>query len=199
MNGESLSNQTESKTDILRYLKTIGVMNNNPVGRGFGHPVDLAIGTEGHIFVLNRHAGMSRVGVCTLDERYLGEFGTYGHEDGQFWLPTALTIDSRGHVYVADEYHHNVSVFDSSGSFLSKWGEFGSRDGQINGPSGLVVDSDDNIYLVDQRNNRVHKFTSDGGHLLQWGEPRSRQWAAQSPLGHNPGLPRKRVRRRLAQ
>ncbi len=154
---------------MLSYLKTIGVMNNNPVGRGFGHPVDLAIDRSGRIYVLNRHAGLVRVGVCTLDEQYLGEFGSYGHEDGQFWLPTSIAIDSRQRIYAADEYHHNVSVFDESGAFLDKWGRFGSGEGEINGPSGLAFDAEDCVYLVDQNNHRVQKFTADGGYVLGWG------------------------------
>ena len=145
-------------------------MNNNPTGRGFGHPVDLAIGQGGRIYVLNRHAALARVGICTLDEEYLGEFGSYGHEDGQFWLPTAIAVDNRENIYVADEYHHSVTVFDRSGAFKNKWGEHGSGDGQLDGPSGLAIDADDYVYVVDQKNCRVHKFTADGRHLLQWGE-----------------------------
>ena len=159
-------------TDIskLTYLKTIGVMNNNPVGRGFGHPVDLAVGQDGRLFVLNRHAGLVRVGICTLDEQYLGEFGSYGHDDGQFWLPTSIAIDSRQRIYVSDEYHHNVSVFDESGAFVHNWGRFGADRGELDGPSGLAIDSDDRIYVVDQNNNRVQVFTHDGRYLLGWGE-----------------------------
>ena len=145
-------------------------MNNNPTGRGFGHPVDLTVGQDGRIFVLNRHALLARVGVCTLEEEYLGEFASYGHGDGQFWLPTASAIDRRENIYVADEFHHNITVFDSYGEFVGNWGDYGSGDGQINGPSGLAVDSEDNVLVVDQKNNRIHKFTAGGKHLLQWGE-----------------------------
>jgi len=145
-------------------------MNNNPTGRGFGHPVDLTVGQDGRIFVLNRHAVLARVGVCTLEEEYLGEFASYGHGDGQFWLPTAIAIDRRENIYVADEFHHNITVFDSYGEFVGNWGDYGSGDGQINGPSGLAVDSEDNVLVVDQKNNRIHKFTAGGKHLLQWGE-----------------------------
>ena len=145
-------------------------MNNNPTGRGFGHPIDLVVSKAGRIFVLNRHAGLARVGICTLDEEYLGEFGSYGHGEGQFWLPTAIALDSKERVYVADEYHHRISVFDSNGGFKCDWGEYGTASGQINAPSGLAIDSEDNVFVVDQKNNRVHKFTSDGNHLFQWGE-----------------------------
>ena len=166
-----MSTESATKRFTLKYLKTIGIVNNNPLGRGFAHPVDLTVSADGRIFVLNRHAGFTRVGVCTLDEDYLYEFGSYGHGDGQFWLPTAVAMDSQERVYVADEYHHSVSVFDSSRSFAGKWGVLGSGDGEIDGPSGLVVDAEDNVFVVDQNNNRVQKFTPDGRYLLQWGTP----------------------------
>ena len=168
---QELSDQSATRTFALDYVKTIGIINNNPVGRGFAHPVDLAVNREGHIFVLNRHPGLARVGVCTLDERYLNEFGSYGHEDGQLWLPTSVALDSRERVYVSDEFHHNVSVFDSSGEFLANWGSLGSGDGQLDGPSGIAVDAEDDLFVVDQNNNRVQKFTSEGAYLGQWGEP----------------------------
>ena len=158
-------------------------MNNNPVGRGFGHPVDLAVHKDGRILVLNRHDVYARVGVCTLDEEYLGEFGSYGHGRGQFWLPTAVTIDNRGRVYVADEYHHNVTIFDESGNYVDTWGQYGTDKGKLNGPSGLAVDEDNNVYVVDQKNDRVHKFTSDGRHILQWGESGSKEGQFNLPWG----------------
>ena len=33
---------TAEKTLTLEYVKTIGIVNNAPVGRGFANPVDLA-------------------------------------------------------------------------------------------------------------------------------------------------------------
>ena len=169
--GRRCGMSTESATNkfTLEYLKTIGIINNNPLGRGFAHPVDLTVSEDGRIFVMNRHAGFTRVGVCTLDEDYLYEFGSYGHGDGQFWLPTAVAMDSQERVYVADEYHQSISIFDSLGSFVGKWGVFGSGDGEINGPSGLVVDAEDNVFVVDQNNNRIQKFAPDGKYLTAFG------------------------------
>ena len=166
-----MSPQSATKKLTLKYLKTVGIRNVNPGGRGFGHPVDLTVSKDGRIFVLNRMAGVARVGVCTLEEDYLYEGGSYGHGDGQFWLPTAVALDSQERVYVADEYHHSITVFDSSLEFLGKWGVPGSDDGEIDGPSGLAIDAEDNVFVVDQNNHRVQKFTSDGRYLLHWGEP----------------------------
>ena len=170
---------------FLSYLKTVGVMNNNPVGRGFGHPVDLAIGREGRMLVLNRHAGFTRVGICTLDEQYLGEFGSYGHDPGQFFLPTSVAVDGAQRVYVSDEYHHNVSVFDESGTFVDSWGSLGSGAGELDRPSGLAIDSQDRVYVVDQKNSRVQVFTVDGAYLGGWGELGSGPGQFNLPWGIN--------------
>ncbi len=163
--------QSAAKPFTIKYLKTIGLLTLSSTGRGYGNPVDLVVKKDGRIFVLDRGAPIfSRVSVCTLDEEHLYEFGTHGDGDGQFRLPASIAMDSREWVYVADEYNHRISVFDSSDQFQGRWGEFGSGDGQLNGPCGLAFDADDNVYVSDQHNNRVQKFTSDGRYLLQWGE-----------------------------
>jgi len=159
-----------TKNISLRYVKTVGVYNNSSSGRGFAHPVDLTVSKNGRIFVLNR-GRYCRIGVCNLEEEYLYEFGSLGDDDGQFRLASAIALDSQEHLYVADEAHNRITLFDSSGTFLGKWGGHGSGDGQLAGPSGLAFDSEDNVYVVDQNNNRVQKFTSEGGYLAQWGGP----------------------------
>ncbi len=165
--------RSATKTFTLKYLKTIGIVNDSEGGgRGFYCPVGLVVGEDGRIYVLNRGAPFfSRVEVCTLEEDHLADFGTHGDGEGQFRQPTAIALDSRGCAYVADQYNHRISVFDRSGRYLSKWGRFGAGDGQLDGPCGLAFDAEDNVYVVDQNNNRVQKFTCEGEYLLQWGEP----------------------------
>jgi DNA-binding beta-propeller fold protein YncE len=166
-----LTTRSATRTLKLEYLKTIGIVNNAPVGRGFANPVDLAASSDGRIYVLNRGApSFARVGVCNLDEDYLYEFGSHGDGDGQFRLATGIALDSQVRVYVTDEFHHRISVFDADGKFLSKWGEYGGGDGQMDGPSGIDIDAQDNVYVVDQNNHRVQKFTTEGRFLGKWGE-----------------------------
>ena len=156
----------------LRYIKTIGMISAGGrfvAGRGFLNPIDLAVSSDGRIFVLNRT--QIRVCICTIDEEFLGHFSDGpGSDDGQLYLPTAMAFDSEDRLHVADEHNHRISVFDSAGVFLGKWGEQGEGDGQLNGPSGIAFDSEDRVYVVDQHNNRVQKFTRDGEYLSQWGE-----------------------------
>ena len=169
-----MTTQTNAGALTLEYVKTIGIVNNGFNGRGFANPYDTAISEDGRIFVLNRcdpaRAAAIRVGVCTLDEDYLYEFGKgYGSGDGQFVWPVAMAFDSRERRDITDEHNHRVTVYSSDGEYLSKWGTIGDGEGELNGPAGIAIDSDDNVYVVDQNNNRVQKFDTDGNHILSWG------------------------------
>lgn len=157
----------------LTYSHTIGLLALT--GRGFSNPYDLALDSAGRIYVVNRsnfnHAPMGavRVGICTLDEQYLGEFGNFGETDGLFTWPTAITVDQAGAIYVADEHRHDIQVFDSNWQFVRAWGTFGAGDGQLNRPCGLATAPDGNILVVDHLNHRIQTRTPEGEVLQQWG------------------------------
>ena len=163
---------TRHRVNFLKYSHTVGLCVM--VGRGFSYPVDTAIAKDGRLYVVNRGLDADelrqiRGTICSLDSEYFTDFGSFGEGDGQFVSPTAVALDSRGQVYVSDEYTHRISIYDSSGAFLSNWGKPGARAGELGGPSGLAFDSEDNLYIADHLNNRVQKFTSDGRFLLRFG------------------------------
>ena len=184
-----MTTHTATKPLTLEYVKTIGLTTNSPTGRGFAHPVGLVMAPDETMFVLNRGfigggwPALARVGVFTYDEEYLDEFGSFGTNDGQFQFVTAMAMDSRERIYVADEYVHRISMFDRSGRFLGKWGTFGSREGEIDGPAGLVFDSEDNLYVADQNNHRIQKFTAAGRLLAAWGGQGSGEGRLNMPWG----------------
>ena len=157
-----------------RYSHTVGFMSL--IGRGFNHPVDVALSRDGILYVLNR-AGpevpvrmpYKRVTMCTVTEEYLGEFSSGGTADGQMTWPASIALDSEGNVYVSDEALHRISIFDSWGRFLSKWGIKGKGEGEFDRPTGIAFDHDDNLLVVDSLNNRIQRFTRDGKFLGDWG------------------------------
>ena len=162
-------------TVSFAYSHTVGFLANQ--GRGFNNPVGVALDSNGLLYVLNRagpEVGIrlpyKRVTICSVDEDYLGEFGTGGTADGEFWWPSALAFDSKDRLYVADEALNRISVFSNEGVFLSKWGEAGGGEGQLNRPSSIAFDSEDSLYVADSLNHRIQKFNRDGRFLAAWGE-----------------------------
>ena len=161
-------------TSTIDYDHTIGFQANQ--GRGFNNPVDLALDSQGVLYVLNR-AGpemairlpYKRVTICTADEEYLGEFGTGGTGNGQFWWPSSLAFDRDDRLYIADEALQRVSIFSKNGGYLGQWGSGGDGEGQLNRPSSIAFDGDDNLYVADSLNHRVQKFTKEGRFLAKWG------------------------------
>src|SRR5205823_5167874 len=123
------------------YSHSVG--RNEFAGTGFRNPVDLALGADDVVYVVNRsyeyRADGIHVSVCTLNEEYITEFGSGGEGDGQFTWPTSIALDKDGNVYVADEWLNRISIFDKDGTFLSKWGKPGSGDGELNKPAGLAI------------------------------------------------------------
>ena len=152
-------------------------------GPGFRFPAALAVNDRlGRMYVLNHSndiyvtnptAAQSEgvhVTMCTVDEDYLGEFGSGGTGNAQFVWPSGIAIDQVDIVYVSDDWLNRISMFSSDGEFLGKWGTAGSSDGELNRPSGLAFDRDDNLLVVDGSNHRIQKFTKDGRFLGKWGQ-----------------------------
>ena len=177
---------TAVQTLKLEYVKTIGIVNNAPVGRGFANPIDLAIHDDGRLFVMNRGAPVfTRIGVTNMNEDYLYEFSSHGDGEGQLRLAAGIALSNDGSVvYITDEYHHRISVFDAdSGDFVRAWGTHGSADGEFDGPTGIRVDADENLYITDENNHRVQKITAEGRHLLTFGGAGSGEGELNMPWG----------------
>ena len=161
-------------TAAIRYSHTVGSLSNQ--GRGFQNPVDVALDSEGVMYVLNR-AGpelpirlpYKRVSMCTVDEEFLGEFGSGGTANGEFWWPSSLAFDSRDRLYVTDEALNRVTVFSTTGEVLDVWGEAGVGLGQLAHPSYIACDSDDTLLIADSGNHRIQKFTTEGRFVESWG------------------------------
>ena len=166
------------------------VGRNAASGTGFAYPHCIALTKGGIIYATNRGTENNfsmRVNKVKIgapgQEEFLGEFAKWGVGDGRSSWPFGVAVDSRGNVYVSDDWLHQISVFDGEGKFLSQWGKAGSGDGELNRPAGMIFDKADNLYVVDSGNNRIQKFTKDGKYLSKFGRAGSGAGEFNQPWG----------------
>lgn len=83
-------------------------------------PTDMVVTPEGHVFVADGY-GNNRIVHFDSSGKFVKAFGDLGNERGDFSLPHAIDIDSRGHLYVADRNNARVQIFDQQGRFIDAW------------------------------------------------------------------------------
>ena len=162
------------------YVKCLGMR------RVTNHPVDVAVGLDGMIYVVCRAGEIARLmweddGSWDVPER--APIGGAGTEDGKFIWPAAMIRDREDVLYVSDEALHRITALTTTGELVGKWGEHGGGDGQLDHPSGIAFDTDENILVVDTMNHRVQKFTKGGDFISRWGEHGDRPGQLDMPWG----------------
>jgi sugar lactone lactonase YvrE len=106
---------------------------------------------------------------------FAGTAGIVGSTDGtgtnaKFNLPSGITIDSSGNLYVSDNSNHTIRKITPAGvvtTFAGSAGSFGSTDGtgtaaRFFKPQGIIIDSSDNLYVCDVFNHTIRKITPAG-------------------------------------
>jgi sugar lactone lactonase YvrE len=86
-----------------------------------------------------------------------------GNSNAQLNLPSAIAVDSKGNMYVADPVNHRVQLWKPGelvGTTIVGGNGAGANPNQLNYPTGIFVDPFNNIYVVDQNNQRVQYFES---------------------------------------
>ena len=119
-------------------------------------PVGIAV-YENNVYVVEKYT----VQKFDNDGNFILKWGGGGNEDGQFYAPQGITIDSNGIVYVADSKNHRIQIFTSDGEFLSSFGKYGYQDAQLRIPVDVAV-YEDFIYVSDAGNYKIAKYTPDG-------------------------------------
>jgi sugar lactone lactonase YvrE len=108
-------------------------------------PTDVATASNGDIFITEGHTiggSINRVSRWTKDGTFVKVFGKSGTGPGEFDVPHAIALDSRGRLFIADRNNNRIQIFDQNGAFLDEWTQFGR-------PSGIAITKDDTIYVAD--------------------------------------------------
>ena len=148
---------------------------------GFYGPLDVSIGNDDWLYVLNRWENVNgvprnRYVTVTMDDEY-GDF-IFPKIDGEpeprgkekFPSPVMCAIDDEGILYSTDEHANAILMLSTSGETIGWWGEEGVNPGQLYSPSGITLDEDKNLWIVNCQNHRVQRFTRQGEYIDGWGE-----------------------------
>ncbi|MFT3829279.1 MAG: family 43 glycosylhydrolase [Opitutaceae bacterium] len=143
----------------------------------FASPVDLAVKTDGSVYVADtgNHTVRSVTSAGTV-ATLAGTAGASGSADGpgaaaRFNAPKGLGIDTGGTLYVADTTNNTVRAVTTGGGATTThagiYGIAGSADGAagtatFSGPTGMVIATNGDIYIADTQNNTIRKIAASG-------------------------------------
>lgn len=119
-------------------------------------PTDIALDTEGRIYVLN--AGNKSVKVY-------GPKGVYLNSLPKTGKPVALSVAEDG-IYVADEASTSVLKYDFESNLVYSFGSGGEGKAQFKSMSGMAVDKAQQIYIGDAKKSLVDAFVVEAGKSL---------------------------------
>ena len=131
---------------VLMTLGTAGVAGEGP--NQFNRPSDVAVASNGDIFVADGHGGDSnaRIVKFSKDGKFIKTWGKKGTAPGDFDAPHSLQFDSKGRLFVADRGNNRIQIFTQDGQFLDQWKQFGR-------PTGIFIDKKDMLYVADSDSN----------------------------------------------
>jgi hypothetical protein len=150
----------------------------NEFVRAFGNPNELrptGVAVDARrLYVVNRAEHRVEVFDRFSKER-LRTFGKFGDGDGEFNIPTSITMDASGHIFVTDAANFRVQEFESDGAFVKSYGLLGDGPGTFARPRGLGIDQDAHLYAVDAAFENVQIWSTENAQvLLAFGGPGSR-------------------------
>ena len=141
-NSDNFVQKFSADGKILMTLGKRGMAGDNMSQDAFDGPADVFVAPNGDIFVADGYRN-SRVVQFSKDGKFIKIIGgTKGTEPGQFNLPHAVVMDSKGRLIVADAANSRIQVFDSTGKFVEQWTDFPAK------PRGaMYITADDTLYV----------------------------------------------------
>ncbi len=130
----------------------------------FVKPTDVAV-YEDRIYVCD--PGRHQVVVVDKDSgKTIRTIGEHGAEEGRFYNPTHVRVDSDHNIFVNDAFNFRIQKFDSEGNFIIAIGYQGSDMGGFAKPEGFDLDREGHLYVTDVAFENIKIFDSSNGKAL---------------------------------
>ena len=171
--ADSVNNRVQKFSATGQYQSQFGTTGS--ANGQLRAPSGIALDSAGNIYVAD---GLNcRVQKFDSSGQYVSAIGspldcTVGSGDGHVAIPSGVTVDRSGNVYIAD-IAFRVQKFNSAGQFQWRVGAPVSDQtpsalpGRFASPEGLAIDSAGNLYVADGANRRIEKFNSAGAYQSQ--------------------------------
>jgi gliding motility-associated-like protein len=143
-----------------------GSTDGTGAAASFNFPNGVAVDALGNVYVADSQNSLIRkitpAGVVTT----LAGAGGSGNADGtgaaaKFNIPTGLTIDGSGNLYVADTFNNSIRKVTPSGVVTTIVNVLAAT-GSGSFLTGIALDLLGNIYVADTQNNQIKKVAPDG-------------------------------------
>jgi sugar lactone lactonase YvrE len=163
---------------VLRTLGTRGEPGCDD--RHFNKPTDVVVTPAGDVFVSDGY-GNARVVHYDKDGKFVRAWGKLGIEPGEFNLPHAIALDSRGRLYVADRNNARIQVFAQDATFIEQWRNivvpcafWMTKDDElwVCGTSPMTWRPEDNVLGYPPKDQLFMKFNTSGKLLQLWSVPK---------------------------
>jgi DNA-binding beta-propeller fold protein YncE len=147
----------------------------------FDRPIDVAVDSRLRLYIAD--SGNNRIQRFSLIDQAFsvlsGEKSDITDAEKNIYEPQAITVDSRGYIYVVDTWNHRILKIDALGRMLLSIGGIGI----LKNPQDISIDNINNIYVCDTGNNRVCKFDIGGVRVASWGKEGSDKGQFRNPTG----------------
>ena len=142
----------------------------------FYGPIAVDVDSNSNIYVTDRWN--HRIQKFNSSGNFVCKYGSYGGyrptQEGYFYYPWGLAIDSSDNVYIADSYHHSIRVYDSSCNYSQGFGRASLTDRMASAKKA------------------IKKIVSDSGlnsganfGLMTWGYPYSYRMQIMAKVSNN--------------
>ncbi len=120
--------------------------------------------------IINLHVTETNIYFLSIDRAHnqnviLHKYDLTGTFITQWEIPSVecigIATDSENNIYVADDIHNKIFVYNTEGVLLNTL----TGNGKLSLPIGIKISDNQEIYIVNYGNNSVEKFDLNGNHL----------------------------------
>lgn len=155
------------------FISMWGVFDQSEDPNSFWGPRDIAVDSEGNIFISN--TGNKRIVVFDENGGFITQFGGVGFGLGQFDEPVGIGVNlESGLIYIADTWNQRMQVFQPNelGGYdpVNSWDIIGWYGQSLENKPFVAVGNQGNVYVSDPELSRVLVFSPDGNILNYFGD-----------------------------